>query len=485
MTRPLVLVSSLVLALGACQGLKEAMSAHVDVVASAGKQELSVDRLSSLLATSKLPVNADIARQVTDLWVDYTLLGEAAANGDSLNAPALVDTALWPVISQERVAKWHDIIAKSFTGIDTSNLEQRYDAGEMLAARHILFLVPRTATPAQKDSIRRHAEAIRRQVTAANFADMAKKYSQDPGSAQRGGDLGLFPKGVMVKPFESAILSLKPGQISPVVETQFGYHIIERSTFPEVKEQFSQAVNAKAMRSADSTYLAKLEASGDVKVRDDAVSVLRGASKDLESHASDKAVLATSAAGALTLGRLVRWVDAYPQKAQIEQGLQQAPDSQVLKFVHNVVRNELVLRQADSMHVQLDSSEMADLHAKYLEILGNVWDQLGVSPKDLADSGKTAAERERVANARVGSYLDKLMAQQVRYVDVPQPIETVARAKYPWKINTSGIDRAVQRAGKARATADSARAKNRPPSVVPLGQPQGSAPDTGKGKSSH
>jgi hypothetical protein len=485
MTRPFVLVTSLVLALGACQGLKEAMTAHVDVVASAGKQELTVDRLSALLATSKLPVNADIARQVTDLWVDYSLLGEAAANDDSLNAPAMVDSALWPVISQERVAKWHDVIAKSFTGLDTTNLEKRYDAGEMLAARHILFVVPRAATPAQKDSIRRHAEAIRRQVTSANFADMARKYSQDPGSAQRGGDLGLFPKGVMVKHFESAILALKPGEISPVVETQFGFHIIRRSTFPEVKDQFSQAVNAKAMRSADSTYLSKLEASGNVTIKDDAVSVLRGASKDLDAHATDKAVLATSRAGTLTLGRLVRWVDAYPQKAQIEQGLQQAPDSQVLKFVHNVVRNELVLREADSMHVQLDSSEMAGLHAKYLEILGAVWEQLGVSPKELADSGKTAAERERAAAAHVESYLDKLMAQQVRYVDVPQPIETVARAKYQWQINSSGVDRAVERANKERAAADSARAKNRPPSEVPLGQPQGSASDTGKGKSSH
>jgi len=311
---------------------------------------------------------------------------------------------------------------------------------------------------------------------------MAQKYSQDQGSAQRGGDLGLFPKGVMVKPFESAILALKPGEISPVVQTQFGFHIIRRATFPEVRAQFSQAVNAAAMRGADSVYLAKLEASSDVKVKDDAVSILRGAAKDLDSHANDAAVLATSSAGPLTLGRLVHWVDAYPQKSNIVQGLQQAPDSLIVRFVHNVVRNELVLRQADSMHVQLDSAEMADLHAKYQQILGTVWEQLGVSPKMLADSGKTASERERVAAAHVDSYVDKLVEQQVRYVDVAQPIETVVRGKYEWKINSAGLDRAVESAGKARAAEDSARAKNRPPSEVPLGQPSRPAPDTGAAK---
>ncbi|MBX6332019.1 MAG: peptidyl-prolyl cis-trans isomerase [Gemmatimonadaceae bacterium] len=471
MKRSLTALAALVVTLTACEGFKEAMTAHVDVAAKAGSQELSVDRLGALLSQSKVPVNAQIAKAVTNLWVDYQLLGQAAAHGDSLNDPKLVDEALWPIIAQERVGKWHDQVAKTFSGLDTTNLEARYASGEMLAARHILLLVPQGATQAQRDSIRKRAEALRSQVTGENFAELAKKNSQDPSSAARGGDLGLFPKGVMVKEFQDALLALKPGQISPVVQTQFGYHIIRRSTFSEVKDEFTRAVNAGAMRTADSTYLAKLEATGNVQIADNAVTTVRDAAKDFDAHTKDGAVIATSKAGPFTVARLVKWVEAYPQKAQIEQGLQQVPDSQVVKFIRNVVRNELVLQQADSAKVELDSAELADLHNRFSQVVVGTWEQLGVSPKALADSGKSAAERERIAAGRIDSYLDKLMAQQVRFVDVPAPVEAVLRQKYTWKVNAAGLDRAVERAAKQRAAADSARVKNRPPSEVPLGAP--------------
>lgn len=474
MRRSLTTLVTLVLTLAACEGFKEAMTAHVDVAAQAGNQELSVDRLAALLSRAKVPPTPQIARALTDLWVNYQLLGQAAAHGDSLNDPKRMDEALWPIIAQERMGKWREQLSKDAAGLDTANLEARYDRGEMLAAQHILLTVPQNATPAQRDSIRKRAEAIRRQATSANFAQLARENSQDPSSAARGGALGVFPKGMMVKEFQDAVVALKPGQISPVVETQFGYHIIRRSTFPEVKDQFARAVNAEVLRAADSTRYAKLIAEGDIKLRDDAVAAARAAAKDLDAHAKDDAVLATSKAGTFTVGRLVRWVSAYPgpQRMQIEQGLQQAPDSQVVMFLEGMVQNELMLKQADSANVQLDSTELADLHTRFVQIVTSAWDRLGVAPKTLADSGSSESQRERVAAAQVDQYLDRLMAQQTQFVEVPDPVQSVLRDTYDWKINQAGLDRAVERATKERAAADSAREKNRPPSEVPLGRPK-------------
>jgi hypothetical protein len=285
----------------------------------------------------------------------------------------------------------------------------------------------------------------------------------------------------MVKEFQDAVEALKPGEISPVVQTQFGYHIIRRSTFPEVKDEFIKAVNQDAMRAADSTYLTQLEQSSGLAIKDNAVTTVRAAAKDLDAHAKDDAVLATYNGGKFTLGRLVSWVNAYPQKPQIERGFQQAPDSQITQFLKIVVRNDLVLHQADSAKVELDSTELADLHSRFAQVVAGTWEQLGVSPSVLDDSGSTAAARERVAAGHIDTYMDKLMAQEARFVDVPQPVANVLRDKYDWKVNNAGLERAIENATKARAAADSAAEKNRPESAVPIGKKATSGADSAKG----
>jgi peptidyl-prolyl cis-trans isomerase SurA len=91
---------------------------------------------------------------------------------------------------------------------------------------HIVKYV--TASNQDKEKTLKEAKLIRDSIAAGgNFSDFAKRYSQDPGSASAGGDLGWFSKGKLIKEFENAAFELEPGQISQPVETPFGYHIIQ------------------------------------------------------------------------------------------------------------------------------------------------------------------------------------------------------------------------------------------------------------------
>lgn len=104
-----------------------------------------------------------------------------------------------------------------------------FGAPEERQAAHILISVNATATQAEQGSAKAKAEQLLQQVkqNPARFAELARLNSQDPGSAAKGGDLGFFGRGMMVKPFEDAVFALKAGEISGLVKSDFGYHIIK------------------------------------------------------------------------------------------------------------------------------------------------------------------------------------------------------------------------------------------------------------------
>jgi peptidyl-prolyl cis-trans isomerase C len=104
----------------------------------------------------------------------------------------------------------------------------RFKQGETVHASHILIAVPKDADAAAKQQARGRAQQVLKALRGgADFATIARAQSMDPGSAPNGGDLGFFPKGQMDPAFESAAFGLKPGTMSGLVESSFGFHIIK------------------------------------------------------------------------------------------------------------------------------------------------------------------------------------------------------------------------------------------------------------------
>ncbi|HQS31683.1 SurA N-terminal domain-containing protein [Polaromonas sp.] len=116
---------------------------------------------------------------------------------------------------------------------------QRLSTPEERRASHILIASPKKAPAAERAKAAAKAAELLAQVRKApdTFADVARKNSQDPGSAANGGDLDFFARGSMVKPFEDAAFAMKKGDISDVVESDFGYHIIKLTDIKPGKQR--------------------------------------------------------------------------------------------------------------------------------------------------------------------------------------------------------------------------------------------------------
>lgn len=124
---------------------------------------------------------------------------------------------------------------------------KQFEVKESRRASHILITVDPAAGADAKQKAKARAEEIYQQVKRKpdSFAELAKKFSQDPGSAEKGGDLGYFSRGSMVKAFDDAAFGMKPGEISPPVESEYGYHIIKLTDVRAGRSSSPEEVGAK------------------------------------------------------------------------------------------------------------------------------------------------------------------------------------------------------------------------------------------------
>jgi len=153
--------------------------------------------------------------------------------------------------------------------------QDKFQQGPRVRASHILITVPQNADAAAKQQAKTKAETVLKDLRAGkDFAAAAKENSQDPGSAPNGGDLGFFEQGQMVPQFEQAAFALKPGEMSELVETQFGYHIIkvaEKQTqrvvpLEEAKPQIEQYLGQQNRQAEMQTFVNALKAKAKIEI---------------------------------------------------------------------------------------------------------------------------------------------------------------------------------------------------------------------------
>jgi len=236
---------------------------------------LSQESTARHIAVADADVDARFA-EIRQQFPTEEAFGEALAAQtmtiERLKSDIRSDLAVMQLLSAEIDPKVSVDESASKTFYD-GNLE-RFQEDEAVRASHILIRVAPDADDAAKQKARAEAEAVLEDLRAGgDFAALAKEHSQDASAAQ-GGDLDFFSRGQMVPPFETAAFGLKTGEVSDIVETQFGLHIIKVTDrraartvpFPEVDGQIREFLQGQQREEATTAFIDALKSKGQIQV---------------------------------------------------------------------------------------------------------------------------------------------------------------------------------------------------------------------------
>ena len=480
-----VLVPSLLAGLGSsgCSNFRDLFSAHADVAAEASGQELPAKRLATIMSSAGKGVKIDreTADFVANVWVDYALLGQAVVQDKVPVDSASVTEVVWPEISEIKGMRWHDTLMARRGTFPDSSVDSLYRVPDLRTIQHILFAARANSAPAVKDSVKRQAEqALAKIRKGASFNQLAATLSGDAGSAADSGFLPPSPRGRFVPAFDSVAWSLEPGQVSGIVETPFGYHIIKRPTLAEARGRLSDFLVERVGQHLDSLYMDSLAAANKVDVLASAPAAMRAAAESPDDSRRSTKQLVRFTGGALTIQEYLRWMRALPPQYAAQ--LKSANDTMLIRFAKILTQNLLLLREADAAKVALTPVEWASLQRRYMAQLDTLKTEMALNQSDLTDASTPLAEREKLAQLRVEGYFDQLIGGKAKLRPLPSALATLLRERLPYRVHDAGINRAMEIATELKAKADSAapagamqRAPGPPPIPLPNGAPTGGA----------
>jgi parvulin-like peptidyl-prolyl isomerase len=225
-----------------------------------------------------------------------------------------------------------EIVNAVITDSETREFYNR--SGEEVRARHILIKAPSSASPDAREQARAKIDSLHALATGGgDFAQLAEENSEDPGSAAKGGDLGFFGWGKMVGEFQQAAFSLKTGQISDVIETQYGYHIIkveekrdvERQSYEEMKSQLRNQLQGQKkgeLQAKAEAYVEDLKVKNNLVLNEENLNLLSQkktqGNATLESLTDEEksAVLVSYKGGEMTMADYLEWETTIPEKVR-------------------------------------------------------------------------------------------------------------------------------------------------------------------------
>jgi hypothetical protein len=448
----------------------EAFRAHTDVVAIADGHELSVDRLGEIVAYGQnVPLQRDVVERMAGLWVDYSLLAQRLADGDSLLDSTTVVNALWAETQEQLVTHYHSQLVDQYIDITGELVDSVYQAGDHRLIYHILIRTSSDMDDATREAKRSEAARLRSlAMSGAAGWERANRENEDSVARVERGSLGVIARGETVRQFEEAAFALEPGGVSDLVETQNGYHVVRRPELAEVRDEFSDEVRSIFVERMNFAFIHEVEDRWELEVREDAPQTMRRAVADPAAARVSKKVIGTYLDGEFTVADLTRWLLALPPEYAAE--VAAADDEQLYQFARGLMRNNVMEREARDAGHELTQGDLATLRETLAQNISQLRDAMRL---DSALAHAVSDEdRTRAVAGAVDGYMEAITNDLAQLAIVPPFLAEQLRQDMEWDVSSSGVNRALDRGARMRSA-----------EVMPASAPASAGVDSGRGGS--
>jgi hypothetical protein len=413
-----------------------------NIVARAGGNELTADWLAEAIAEGEIATQPTAVERWAWLWVQYSLYLQRLAEGDSLVDTTTVLEAMWPEVLKATVNNYYDRLLAERLVVTEATIDSAYNAGDHRLIDHILVAGGPRYPPDEDARRQRLARSLEARLRAGSSWEDEAQHTDDPATRNSWGRLGIITVGETMPEFEQTAFSLAPGEMSGVVQTEFGYHIIRRPALDDVRDEYREAITGVLVQRWKEEFLASLEAERELQVLEDGPAIMRyAADRPIRILASEPGdVIGTYEGGKLTDVTFVGWLQALPSWEHMS--IEGAGDEELKEMARIAMQNDILYLEAKSVGTRLRDEQFAEIKRQLNNRLKWLRSAMRVDSV-LARAAREA--REGVAREVLFEYTRRVITTHRDVQTVPPFLARKLRAEEDWEFSYPGLNRAIRR----------------------------------------
>jgi hypothetical protein len=403
-----------------------------DAVARVAEWTFTTDRLAELLVLAQpFPLDSATVEGLARHWVGAAALAQRAAL-DDLTSEAATRAATWLEEQESLLELDREDRLGSSVVVDRLVSEIAFRVGDLRLFAHVLRRVGPETPPQERDLQQSTAQRILEELVAGGSWDAAVAESDDLDTREASGLLGLFARGELPPDLDRVGFGLQPGQVSSLVASVDGFHILYRPRFEDVAGLYASRLRSRELGEADAAGTAVLLARRGFNVSSGAARAIRRMAQDPWGALGSQQELGSWDDGTLNAASVARHVVALPDGARAE--IAGAPDSELEELTRSVAVREIRVQDALSRGIRVDHAVLDALSDQHAEEVSHWRSVLEIEPGTPADP------------AAVDRYMDAVVARRTS----PRPLSPLFEAwllgGVDWEVRGESVVEAIRSA---------------------------------------